>query len=302
LTNNIYSYDGGSNQRFLIQPTANFSNGTVIRSQSTTSRLLDKRHSFLTWALDPITNDIYESWVLWNTLKTESSPRYKSYRLDRNNFDSLTPNYNKLFFRSELRQLTQVNDGLPTSILGTNGGTNWWDPEGEWNSDGKITIYNNFVDINNTGLVFTTDLFELYKGIPTGVSKPNSPTISGVTNPDYIQSPVRNLEICPIDYSNLCPDILYTKSGQSNQMFYELGYTGTTIENPGITSIRISMINLSTPSQPTVGTPQIYNYPYPGRYIFSGFTNTPTGNTFGIKVEHFSGDSIVRTCIKNTPF
>ena len=186
--------------------------------------------------------------------------------------------------------------------MGTGANDLWWNeasPGNRWNNDGTITIYNNFVDVNNTGRVLTTTLYELYQGQPTGVSKPNTPFISGVTNPDYITSPRTDLQSCPIIYTNLCPSGIWTKSAttQNTPMFYELGYSSTTVNNPGITNIRVSVYD--TNNNQIIGTPHNYPYPRTANYIFSGFTVAPSGNTFGIRVEHFSGNTIARTCNYN---
>lgn len=301
IGNVVYVGDGGSNQRFVLQPNAQYSGATIIDQRSLTNRLHDKTNAFLSWSLDPITNTLYESWVLWTRLSIESNPKYKFYRIDRTNFNISETGFDKLFPRRTLGELVPVNDGLPTSLMGTSANDLWWSeaaPQGRWNNDGTITIYNNFVDINNTGKVFTNTLYEIYKGEPTGNSKPNTPFISGVTNPDYITSPKIDLQACPIIYTDACPSGIWTKSAGTPNMFYELGYSSTTVNNPAITNIRVSVYNTST-GQVEVA-PHNYFYPRTSNYIFSGFTGL-TGETYGIRVQHFCGNTITTTCTYNTP-
>jgi hypothetical protein len=287
-SNLIFVSDGGSNQRFVIQPNPNYSMGGIIYSDSRANKIEGRTNSFASWTVDPITNSLYENWVMRDYLASNPPPTlFKAFEVNRNTF-----NYVKMFPGVNISNLNQVNDGLPTSFMGVNPGDPFWGDQPNWNTDGTITIFNNNIGTYNNGTYDVPFLYQINQitGVPTGIIKPNNPN-----DPDYVPTPVFNTSVCPIIYTSGCPQVVITKPLNSGNMTYELNFSASTILNPSITSIGVFAINLTTSL--VEGTPQIYYSPYSGNYITSGFTGLDTTTTnYTVGVQYYNGVTVLNTC------
>ena len=285
----IYLSDGGSNQRIVIQPTPEYSGGTIIYSANTNNIAQGIIFSFKSWTIDPVSNDLYENFSAVNQSAAPEVSVQKYYIVDRDTYE-----YKKIFTGTTVSSLKQVDDGLPTSIMGCSAGDPWWGSGPTYTTDGTITIYNNNVGGTNNGYVNYETLYEFDVAtlVPTGNIKPNDPL-----DIDYIP-PFFDVTLCPITYTSGCPITVRTIPPAPNNtvLTYELQFDASTVANPAISSIVVNLVNSTLSVDESSHT---YNSPYTefsDSYVSSGFTLSSPANTYTTRIEYYSGATLINTC------
>jgi hypothetical protein len=270
--NRFYVNEVNGKYRFVFEPNAQYTGATCIMSGSVTPYLENKK-SFvsMSWSLDPVTNNLYNIFVLGNK-ESDTSPIYKTYEINRSSGQLL-----KLYSGYSFAELVQVNDGLFDSLAGTQSGSVYWQTGTTWNTDGQVVLYNNSISGNTTGRVSVKTL-ELYSNNnPTGTIKDNQIGTEG-----YI-APYTDYTTCPPYFDLRCPTILKT-SGVTTS-YAEVQLAQSVQNNPAITKITVSALT----SGYSAMTSTSYTPPFSG-YTFVTFTGLPA--TLGnVGVTYYSGGS-----------
>ena len=284
--NLFYVTDFGSNNYYVIAVNGTYDNGTVT-TRSLTYLLENKAMHSAQFSIDPIVGKLYISISIFDQIGV--SPIIpKSYEIDRT-----TGAFKILLNRIGIGNLVSVNDGVNTnSVMGVFGGNVGWGnayPSTAF-SDGTVTIYNNSVFGDNTGIVdvLTLSQYNVNTGLPTGVTKDN---VYG--EPDYIP-PYLDLTECPITYSLQCADLTYRSVGDT-KVYYEFGIINTVKLNPAISKIKVSVFttlgNVFTTSL-DINAPFISNY-YSGDF-------TVALDTYYVTVTYYDASNVLLACDTTT--
>jgi hypothetical protein len=272
--NRFYVNEINGKYRYVFEPNAQYTGATCIMSGSVGPYLENKKtYTVMSWSIDPVTNKLYNIFSLGNS-ELDSNPIYKTYEINRSSGQLL-----KLYNGYSFAELVQVNDGLFDSLAGTQGGSVYWQNNGNaWSGDGQVVLYNNSISGNTTGRVSVKTL-ELYSNNnPTGTIKDNQIGTEG-----YI-APYTDYTTCPPYFDLRCPTILKTASG-TTAGYAEVQLAQSVQNNPAITKITVSALT----SGYSAMTSTSYTPPFSG-YTFVTFTGLPA--TLGnVGVTYYSGGS-----------
>jgi hypothetical protein len=277
----FYVTDFGSNNYYVIAVNGTYSGGTVTTT-SLTYLLENKAMHSSSFSIDPIAGKLYVSISIFDQIGV--SPIIpKSYEINR------TTGLFKVFLnRIGISNLVPVDDGVNTnSVMGVFGGNVGWGnpyPNAAY-SDGDVTIYNNSVFGDNTGIVYvlTLEQYNENDGVPTGVTKDN---VYG--QPDYIL-PYLDLTECPISYSLQCADVTYRSTGDT-KVYYEFGIINTVKLNPAIGKIKVSVYTLAD----VLVTSTDITAPFTANYYNGEFT--VTAGTYYVTVNYYDTSNALITC------
>ena len=282
VNNLFYVTDFGSNNYYVIAVNGTYSGGTVTTT-SLTYLLEDKALHSSSFSIDPIVGKLYISISIFDQIGV--SPIIpKSYEINRT-----TGTFVNFFNRIGIGNLVPVDDGVHTnSVMGVFGGNVGWSvpyPNSAY-SDGIITIYNNSLFGDNTGIVdvLTLEQYNENNGVPTGVTKDN---VYG--DPDYI-APYFDIVECPITYTVQCADVTYRSTGDTT-VYYEFGIINTTKLNPDIATIQVSVYRSSDNGLITSS-----NIDAPFTSVYYNGTFTLPANSYYVTVDYYDASNNLLTC------
>lgn len=244
----MFIYDMGSNQLLTVTLDTN-----IVTSRYTFTNREGKSNSSLGVIQDAVTGEYYISGNWRNTANSEPSAIPITYKLDSTTF---TPNtvYPDTEYGANI-----VRSGATDVLVGVSPGELMYpsSPVGAA-TDGIVNIFSKSGSGNNTGIknVLTLQQINTATDTPTGQTKPNIPS-----DPNYI-SPYQDLVNCPITYTQLCPDAIFTVVGSVAEYEYSLALS--TANNPAIASIVLEQIDVSDMSLlDTISVPKnVYQHGY----------------------------------------
>lgn len=226
---NMFLYDGGSSQLLTIDLVTN-----IVTQRHTFTNRQGKSNSLLSVIKDPITDELYASGAWSNDVNSDLNSIPITYKLNATfSPDEVFPD---ITYGTGLVRVgsTDVIVGAspevpvyPSTPLGSA-------------TDGLINIFSKSGVGDNTGtkVVLTLQEVNTATGVPTGNVKQNSPS-----NPDYIP-PYEDVISCPVSYTQLCPDTIFTIVGSVAE--YEYSLAASTVNNPSIDYIELQQIDATT--------------------------------------------------------
>lgn len=229
----MFIYDAGSNQLVTVDI-----NTKVVTPRYTFTNREGKTNSFLAVIQDPVTMELYISGNWTNDANTDVLPIQITYKLNPTTFTPDTV-YPAIQFGENLARKTGTD-----ILVGTAGGIPVYptNPPGAA-TDGEINIFSKSGVGNNTGtkIVLTLQEINTITEAPTGNTKPNV-----IGDPDYI-SPYEDLVNCPVAYTMICPETIYTIV--ANIAEYEFSPVASTYNNPAINNFLLAQIDTVTSAQ-----------------------------------------------------